>query len=773
MRGHRGKAGSMRDIFSIIFVILIAALAACAAAARRSHRTIGRSVSILVASLIPPVLGNLLLNLSSVRALSLVGCYMYYIGMDVVISTLLHFTCDYCRISEERRRYLPWVYILLGFDAAQLLANLVFGHAFGLEELTVNGALYFRMVPYLGQTFHRVVCYGILAAVLVIFLMKTIRSPRIDSERYSVILTTMVFTTVWESFYIFSRTPIDTSMVGFAVFGLLVFYFSLYYKPVRLLDRLLASIASEMPEAMFFFDASGACIWANHPGITLTGEDGRDFEQIELRLQQLFEALNRIPRWKSTEWCASQVTEVAGEARYYVLKNHRLTDERGRATGSFLTVRDNTEDQKALRQEKYNATHDSLTGLYTREHLYRRIRETLDADPETPRTILYLNINDFKIVNDVFGTEFGDYTLKCIAQWLRGPTNDQCLYGRLGGDTFGICMPSSMLDLPLIDRTVSNLVVNDGQVEHRVLIHLGAYEITEPDLDVSVMFDRANLALSTIKGEYNRHIAVYDEAMRKKVLWDRHISAELPNAIATRQIRPYLQPLVDSSGRVVGAEALVRWIHPEDGFLSPAAFIPVFEKNGMIAQVDRYMWRCACEILADWKQRGIDRFISVNISPKDFYYMDVAAEIESVVREFGVEPEKLRIEITETVLMTELENRISILNELKSEGFLIEMDDFGSGYSSLNLLKDMPVDVLKIDMAFLKKTQNDQKARTILHNIINLTVDLGIASLTEGVETETQYHMLSDMGCKLFQGYYFAKPLPLEDFEDFCVPSAS
>ena len=274
----------MRDIFSIIFVILIAALAACAAAARRSHRTIGRSVSILVASLIPPVLGNLLLNLSSVRALSLVGCYMYYIGMDVVISTLLHFTCDYCRISEERRRYLPWVYILLGFDAAQLLANLVFGHAFGLEEITVNGALYYRMVPYLGQIFHRVVCYGILAAVLVIFLMKTIRSPRIDSERYSVILTTMVFTTVWESFYIFSRTPIDTSMVGFAVFGLLVFYFSLYYKPVRLLDRLLASIASEMPEAMFFFDASGACIWANHPGITLTGEDGRDFEQIELRL---------------------------------------------------------------------------------------------------------------------------------------------------------------------------------------------------------------------------------------------------------------------------------------------------------------------------------------------------------------------------------------------------------------------------------------------------------------------------------------------------------
>ena len=298
------------------------------------------------------------------------------------------------------------------------------------------------------------------------------------------------------------------------------------------------------------------------------------------------------------------------------------------------------------------------------------------------------------------------------------------------------------------------------------------YEITESGLDVSVMFDRARLALSTVKDEFQTRITFYDNEMRDRVLWNQHISSQLSDAIHTRQIRPYLQPIVNRNGKVVGAEALVTWIHPVDGFLSPASFIPVFEKNGMIVEVDKYMWRCACEILARWEKEGIEAFISVNISPKDFYFMDVAAEIKKVVKEYGVNPSRLRVEITETVMMTEIDKRIRILNDLKEAGFLIEMDDFGSGYSSLNLLKDMPVDLIKIDMMFLNKSKNDIKARKILHNIISLSDDLGISSLTEGVETMPQYEMLSGMGCKLFQGYYFSKPVPVDEFEKICFHAA-
>ena len=253
--------------------------------------------------------------------------------------------------------------------------------------------------------------------------------------------------------------------------------------------------------------------------------------------------------------------------------------------------------------------------------------------------------------------------------------------------------------------------------------------------------------------------------MRQKVLWDQHITAQLSAALADGQIRPYLQAIADTNGKIIGAEALARWIHPTEGFLSPAKFIPVFEKNGMIVEVDRSMWRSACEIRARWQKDGIDLFISVNISPKDFYFMDVSAEIQELVKQYGVEPARLRIEITETVMMTDIENKMRILDELRKAGFIVEMDDFGSGYSSLNMLKDMPVDVLKIDMKFLSRTEDVLRAQTIVRNIINLSDDLGISALTEGVETEDQYHVLSDMGCRMFQGYYFSKPIPVSEFE--------
>jgi len=225
---------------------------------------------------------------------------------------------------------------------------------------------------------------------------------------------------------------------------------------------------------------------------------------------------------------------------------------------------------------------------------------------------------------------------------------------------------------------------------------------------------------------------------------------------------------VDQNGKVVGAEALARWVHPEKGFLSPNEFIPVLEKNGMIAEADLCIWRAACEELAIWKDEGRDLFLSVNISPKDFYFMEVADELIALTKEYDIDPKNLRVEITETIMMSDVKKRVGILTKLKEAGFIVEMDDFGSGYSSLNLLKDMPVDVLKIDMAFLRETADARRSQIIVRNIIKLSYDLSIESLTEGVETREQYTALSEMGCHLFQGFYFAPPMPVEDFEEFC-----
>ena len=747
----------MRIVVALIMLALSAGLSFCALKAGRAKKAIAPALHRLLLALLPPVLGNMLIILSYRRLPALVGMYTYIIGMDYVMAGLLRFTLQYCGMNWQHRWQKRLFYALLGLDVLQILLNPVFGHAFYTERILAYGAPYFRSSPLWGLGVHRVLCYGIFIAVLLIFLVKTLRASRIESERYSIILLAMVLTGLWETFYIFSRAPIDRSMIGYGVFGLLVFYLSLYYRPLRVLDRMLANLASGLPEALLFFLTDGSCVWANTQALRFLQTDERGIEHCGGRLRAMF------PGAKSEgEWSRDYVLCD----RYYTLTRQIVRDAQGRPVGSLLSVRDNTEQKKQLEREHYNATHDSLTDFYTREFLYQRIRETLDRNPGKTYTVSYLDIHDFKLVNDIFGRDFGDHALVTLADSLLAMLPPGTIYGRLSGDCFGLFMAEEDFDAEKAERYLHGFTVQREGVEHTLLIHQGVYVITEPEIDVSLMFDRAHMALATIKNEYKKHLAVYDEVMREKTLWDQHISDQVQLAVEKRQIVPYLQAIVDAEGRVVGAEALARWIHPTYGFLPPVRFLPTLEENGMIADVDRHMWRCACEILARWQAQGdTENFLSVNVSPKDFYFMDVPAELGAIVREYGVPAARLRVEITESMMMTESLNRIAILRELKDAGFFVEMDDFGSGYSSLNMLKDMPVDVVKIDMAFLTETDEPQRSEKILRNVMTMVEDLSIVSLTEGVETAEQFQMLREMGCRLFQGYHFAKPLPLAEFE--------
>lgn len=751
----------MRFLYSLIFLLLIVTLTVCSIIAKQKKTSIGDAVALLDASLIPPVIGNLIVTISSNELLSTIGFYIFFLGMDIVMFATIRFTVKYCEGTGSGQKVPIPVYLLLIADAVQILLNTVFHHAFVTEELTVDGSPYYRFVPYFGQTFHRILDYSILFAVLLVFAVTIHNMPRIYRERYTVIVISMVLAGAWQGFYIISRTPIDRSMIGLAFFGIVIFYFSICYKPVRLLDRMLSKIVSEMTEALFVFDLNGKCIWANDRGYELCGVTNNKPDKLSEKLIEMF----GDPEVQNGESIVAHITDKGREVHYYSFEENKVTDEKDKLTGIYLAVRDITEEKMQMKRDIYDATHDRLTGLYTREYLYSSIMEVLETPHTNDHIIIFIDVKNFKIVNDVFGNDFGDYALICISNWIRKNMTAECRYGRLAGDTFGVFMPSEGFHPEKVENDLSHFVVKRDNAVYQLLIHLGIYKIDSSDNDVSVMFDRAHLSLSTISDEYNTHIAYYDNEIRSKVMWAQTISNELDDALKNGEIRPYLQPIADENGRIVGAEALARWIHSKHGFLSPASFIPIFEKNGMIIEVDKFMWHSACSILSKWGSEGRDLFLSVNISPKDFYFMDVASEIKTLVKEHGIDPKMLRTEITETVMMNESDNRIKVMDSLRESGFIIEMDDFGSGYSSLNMLKDMNVDVLKIDMNFLGKSSDKNKARTIVKNVINLSKELGIVSLTEGVETEEQYRILLEMGCKLFQGYYFSKPIPVDDFE--------
>ncbi len=419
----------MRIAFSILFILLVVALGVCYVKARRSPKAIGYSVALLLGAIIPPLIGNLIIISSTGKALSTVGCYIYFIGMDVVMFALLRFALDYCMIPRARWKYAAAAWVLLGVDAVQLMLNPFFHHAFGTEPIPVDGADYYRLLPYAGQAFHRIVDYGILAAVIVIFVVKMVRSPRINSERYSVVLAVMVITAAWETAYIFSRTPIDRAMIGFGVFGLLVYYLALIYRPLRLLDSMLAQMASEMPDALFFFDGNGQCIWSNRPGIALIGLEDGVFEPAAGHLRALFGNYDEhaVSRREAT---------VGGMTRSFVLEKHDVTDDRQRLIGSFLSVRDNTVEQEALQHEIYRATHDSLTGLYNRAG-YDLLLTTLDMKTTC---LLLIDADGFKGVNDTHGHEVGDRVLRRIAETIKGSFRSEDCVCRLGGDEFVVFM---------------------------------------------------------------------------------------------------------------------------------------------------------------------------------------------------------------------------------------------------------------------------------------------------------------------------------------------
>lgn len=552
-------------------------------------------------------------------------------------------------------------------------------------------------------------------------------------------------------------------MIGFGLFGLLVYFFSILYKPMKVLDRMLAGMASDMPDALFFFDENGKCIWTNEPGRNLIGVSKDNYNDVKDNLKFLF---GDDIDFNSTGWFKQVALGTGDETQYTHLAMRSTTDEKGRVTGSYLSIRDITEEQRELKREMHRSTHDRLTDLYTKEYLYENIDRRLHSDRETDYLIGYIEVANYKMIHDVFGKDFAETTIKHIAGFISRNVSDKCLYGRLSDDSFGILFEKHNFNEEGIKNRLENFTIKDDNLEHHILIHFGIYDVTPEDaIDVPLFFDSARLATTMIRDNYKDIIVYYDDKLRNEIIHNQLISNQLTEAIETRQIRPYLQPIVDSIGMLAGAEALVRWIHPEEGFMNPGMFIPVFERNGLIATVDKHMWKCACEILADWKERGIEAFISINISPKDFYYMDVVSTLKELVEEHGIDPVKLRVEITETVMMSDTVDILKIVDELRSCGFIVEMDDFGSGFSSLNLLKDMNIDVIKIDMQFLKDSERNMKSGIIIKNIINMSEELGIDTLTEGVETAKQFEILYAMGCKLYQGYYFSKPVPLEDFE--------
>lgn len=411
--------------------------------------------------------------------------------------------------------------------------------------------------------------------------------------------------------------------------------------------------------------------------------------------------------------------------------------------------------------------YDRLTGLYSKEFFYRKVREQLDENHEKEYTIVCTNIENFKLYNDTFGREAGDCLLKNTASHIQRMLGEDSICGRYGADRFMLLQEKEQEQLDR-DHFFNQSYLECHEKIENVVIKWGIYEIDDSTVSVEQMCDRALLAADSIKGQYHCHFAVYNDTLREKLLREKAIGDAMEPALAEEQFVVYFQPKYSlNEESMVGAEALVRWIHPEWGFISPGEFIPLFEKTGFITRLDQYVWERACMYLCDWKKKGYPlRPISVNVSRADIYQMDLIACLVGIVQKYDVDPAYLHLEITESAYAENPVKIIKTVEQLRKIGFIVEMDDFGSGYSSLNMLNQMKMDILKLDMKFIQNEMAKPTDQSILSFVVELAHWMNLSVVAEGVETREQVERLRELQCDYVQGYFFAKPMPVAEYEE-------
>lgn len=416
--------------------------------------------------------------------------------------------------------------------------------------------------------------------------------------------------------------------------------------------------------------------------------------------------------------------------------------------------------------------YDSLTGLLNRDGFYQKSRIILDENPDIVFYIIYIDIDRFKAFNDSFGLNAGDKLLMDIGKILLQLQNETCVFGRLDSDHFVCIHPKNSFEYLHVNDKIFEWL-RDYPTEFQLNVSMGIYEVTEPNIGIFQMCDRALIALHSVKNSYINKVAFYSEDMRHAMLEEQELTGEMDKALASNQFIVYFQPQVNyDGGCLIGAEALVRWKHPTRGLIPPGRFIPLFEKNGFITRLDEYVWDKTCMYLKRWRSgspqpRPIT--ISVNVSRIDLYDSMICYKLKNLVDKYELPPSALRLEITESAYMQDSEQLIQMVEKLKALGFIVETDDFGSGYSSLNMLKDVNVDLLKLDMRFLSSGKDTARTGNILSSVVRMAHWLKMPVIAEGVETKEQAEFLKSLGTFYMQGYYFGKPMPAEEFEQLLL----
>ena len=755
--------GIMRIVYGLTVLLEAMLIAHCAIGSFKKHDKIGKSVCIYELLAFACAIDFFIFTFVPGHTVTVLAKGLTMALFDWMLIALMLYTQYYTDAVKAFKSVQAASMIFAVLDTYMLIENTWTNKIFDIESIKAehinvvfnNDSLWYKL--------HFMFTYAFAIMIIFTYLFMFIRSSRLYRKAYGAIAAVIIIGVSFDIATIGSDTIYDLSMIIYGVMSVLIYYLTYRYVPNELIENMLSLVVSDMNNGIICYDRKGRCIYYNDL-VEAIYHNGGNMSEYERKYSRWIEKTGDD---REDSMTFQTDIELNGEKHYFEIAYKRIYDERKRFICDYFVYNDRTQMYESWEKEKYKASHDSLTGLLNRDQFYEEVHDMVNKYPDTTFYLICSNIKDFKFINEIFGMEKGNQVLIKQAKLMASNPSERTICARLMNDRFALCLPREEFDEKRVADSVKELQREFSGNSFHLHTYMGVYEIRDRDEAVRVMVDKANIAADTIKNDFDCCVAYYDGHLLEISIEQRRLLGEFEPALQKDEFAMYLQPQVNCDGVAKGAEALVRWVHPSRGILTPYAFIDILENAGLIYKLDLYIWEKAAQKLAEWKEKGYGSYhISVNISTKDFYIIDIYETFTGLISKYDIPASKLHLEITETTLMTDFEKNMNIIHKLQDVGFRVEIDDFGSGYSSLNMLKDISADVLKIDMGFLRESENEVKGQDILESIITLASKIGMDVITEGVETKKQLDMLTMMGCHEFQGYYFSKPVPVSEFEE-------
>ena len=689
---------------------------------------------------------------------------LYYACTDYLAFSMLIFALAYTWRIREIKPTIIVLSPLLFVDTISLTVNAWTGHTFYLTKVALEDEIEYWACSFTSLHYiHLAFCYIMVLSILVCLLQGIIGAPYGYKTKYVSVFAAFVVVVIANAFCYTRNFVIDFSVFIYPLLAVFIYYNSSFAAARQLLTNSLTNVNENIEDAILYFDINDDCFYTNTKAkLLFLGANGK-FSPLKAS-EFLIYARGKTQGNKTSK--PVEFFTIGGQERQFEIETEEIFYGYN-LIGSYLKLSDKTDEINRYLTQKFLANHDELTGAYNREHFFKACDERIKANPNTEYLMLSSNIRQFKLVNELFGEEVGNKILTKMVTTTKMLAIHNCILGRVGDDRFGLLVEKQYFTEASIRAFLEKSQEVLENSVYKLNLCVGICEVHGDNESAQLLYDKTQLAIKNIGNDYQKHIAYYNSDLMDELLRERQITTEFEDALAAGQICMYLQPLVDADGKIHGGEALARWNHPQRGLLEPEFFLPALERSGLIHKLDTFIWEQVACLLEGWEKRGIDNIqISVNVSAKDIFYIDISDSFKQLLLKHSFTPQNLKVEFTESSLTSGVKQVVELFTELKQLGFEVGIDNFGHGYSSLNFLKDVNADILKIDMALVQENENPERNKTILKFIVDIAKALNMKLISEGVETAEQLKILRQLGCSYFQGFYFSKPLSVKDFEE-------